>query len=508
MKSMIARLGGTRFEPALLHFAARFLPLFQKALNDTRPFWIREGVSSTQKAALEPLRKKLTESPHFFSVPANSWLIEPVGVSSKNLEPALTWAFDRGDFDVLTAVSGSTLSFDTDWTVSSRLSARLLKQVSEGRIQVAFAPRATLGTARRLIPLEVWKQTKKGNLVSPAWNGVFSEIASLDEGIATQNADLQLASSLQSLYEVNHKIDAVYLWVDGSDPKWLAKKSSFEGNVPLDHGTAPSRFVSRNELYFSLRSLLQHAAWVNKVWVVTDGQTPDLGELADRVTIIDHKDFIPAEYLPTFNSHTITANLHRIPGLTEHFLYLNDDIFFGRNLHPGIWFDTLGRSVIRYTRTVMPGFSANDKDLIQKIRQNTVMLAHGRGLKTTTRSIQHGPHPMQKTIMEKLWKEFGQEFDKTCLSRFRSETDIVPEWLHNFAAITSGRGFIGGKLTYNYIVLNSKKSLPRILGLFFRRVPSVLCLNDVSELAADDVASEATVENRLRRITKLLESDR
>ncbi len=508
MKSVIARLGGSRFESTLLKVASRVLPLFQKALNDTRPFWIREAVSSSQKAALEPLRQKVTESSHYFSVPANSWLIEPLGVSSKNLEAALTWAFESGDFDVLTAVSSSTLSFDTDWTVGSKLSPRLLNQVSEGRIQIAFAPRATLGTSRRLIPLEVWRQSKKGNLVSPAWNGVFSEIASLDGSVVRRDGDLDQAEAFQSVFEINHKIDAVYLWVDGSDPKWLAKKSNFEGQGPSDHGTAPSRFVSRNELYFSLRSLLQHAAWVNKVWIVTDGQVPELGELSDRVTVVDHKDFIPAEYLPTFNSHTISANLHRIPGLTEHFLYLNDDIFFGRNLHPGIWFDTLGRSVIRYTRTVMPGFSAHDNDLIQKIRQNTVLLAHGRGLKTTTRSIQHGPHPMQKGIMEKLWKEFGSEFDKTCRSRFRLETDIVPEWLHNFAAITSGRGFIGGKLTYSYIVLNSKKSLPRILGLFFRRVPSVLCLNDVSELAADDIASEDTVENRLRLITKLLESDR
>lgn len=504
MKSVIAKFGGTRFEPALLKSAARVFPLFQRALKDSRPFWTREGVSEQQKLTLQPLREKLLTCESIFSVPATRWLIEPVGVNSANLEIALKWVIDEADCELLCAVSKETLSFDSDWSIVSAVTARLIKQARLGHLQLGFSPKGTHGTKRRLIPLEVWRETKKGNLLSPAWNGMFADLPADDE----KDADLRLAASFNNLYEINHKIDVVYLWVDGSDPKWLAKKSSFEGGMPLDHGTATSRFVSRNELYFSLRSLLQHAAWVNKIWVVTDGQIPELGELSDRVTVIDHKDFIPSEYLPTFNSHAITANLHRIQGLTEHFLYLNDDIFFGRNLHPGIWFDTLGRSVIRYTRTVMPGFSVKGKDLIQKIRQNTVMLAHTRGLKTTTRSIQHGPHPMQKTIMEKLWKEFRAEFDRTCRSRFRSETDIVPEWLHNFAAITAGRGFVGGKLTYNYIVLNSKKSLPRILGLFFRRVPSVLCLNDVSELAVEDVASEATVENRLRLITRLLESDR
>ena len=504
MKSILARLGGTSFEPPLLQFASRVLPLFQKTLNDPRPFWIREGVSEAQKQALASLRHRLLTSEHFFPVPAHSWLIEPVAVGSNRVQEALEWVIAQGEFDLLSAVSQSSLSFDTDWIVVTRLDSKVVKQAKAGRLQVAFAPKGTLGTSRRLVPLEVWRQTKRGNLVSPAWNGVFSEISSQ----ADAQADFELARTTNDLYEINHKVDAVYLWVDGSDPAWLAKKSSFDGDGPQDHGTSSSRFVSRNELYFSLRSLLQHAAWINKIWVVTDGQTPELGELSDRVTVIDHKEFIPAEYLPTFNSHTITANLHRIEGLTEHYLYLNDDIFFGRNLHPGIWFDTLGRSVIRYTRTLLSGVSANQKELIQIIRQNTVKLAQSRGLKTTTRSIQHGPHPMQKTIMNKLWNEFSTEFDSMCRNKFRSSNDIVPEWLHNFAAITSGRGFVGGKLTYNYIVINAKKSLPRILGLFFRRVPSVLCLNDVSELAPNEVASEAHIEIRLRLITKLLESDR
>ncbi|MEY4000216.1 MAG: hypothetical protein RLZZ626_571 [Actinomycetota bacterium] len=504
MKSLVAKFGGTRLEPTLLRLAAGVLPLFQKSLNDPRPFWTREGVSEQQKKALEPLRASLLKCEQLFPVPAHSWLVEPVAVSSKDLESVLRWAMEVADCDLLSAMSKPTLSFDTDWSIVGEISSNVVKQATSGRLQLAFAPKATYGTKRRLIPLEVWKQTTRGNLVTPAWNGIFADLAADDAKLQ----DLEFAASINNLYEVPFKIDVVYLWVDGSDPKWLAKKSLHQRENESSHGASASRFVSRNELYFSIRSLLQHAAWVNRIWVVTDGQVPELGELAERVSVIDHRDFIPSEYLPTFNSHAITANLHRIPGLSEHFLYLNDDIFFGRNLHPGIWFDTLGRSVIRYTRTVMSGMSSKSKDLIQDIRQDTVLLAHGRGLKTTTRSIQHGPHPLQKKLMEKLWAEFGSEFDRTCRNKFRSRGDIVPEWMHNFAAITSGRGFVGGKLTYNYIVINAKSSLPRILGLYFRRVPSVLCLNDVSELNPSDVAHESVVENRLRVITKLLESDR
>jgi hypothetical protein len=504
VKSLFARIGGTRLEAPALKISAAVVPLFHRSLNDPRPFWIREGVSTQQKLALSPIQDALLTSGFFFKVPAQSWLIEPLAVSAKQLTQALEFVAKSQTTEILWSIVQPNLSYDSDWLVLRALEPKILKQATKGEVQLAFAPKATLGTSRRLVPLEVWKQNSHGNLVSPAWNGKFTEIS----GDFKTSEDLDFAGQTKNLYDVPYAIDAVYLWVDGSDPSWLAKKAKYQDSNSSLHGSAASRFISRNELYFSLRSLLQHAAWINRIWIVTDGQKPELGELGDRVTIVDHRDFIPEEYLPTFNSHAITANLHRIDGLSEHFLYLNDDIFFGRNLHPGIWFDTLGRSVIRYTRTLMPGKSVSQPELIHTIRHNTVALAASRGLRVTTRSIQHGPHPLQRGVMEKLWSEFRDEFDQTCKNRFRAETDLVPEWLHNFAAISSGRGFLGGKLTYTYIVINARSSLSRIIGLFFRRVPSVLCLNDVSELKPEDLASEAVVENRIRVITKLLESDR
>ena len=501
MKNQLAKLGGTALEGPLLKFAAAISPFMKHSPVEDRQFWLREGLSTEMQQRLEPLRTRILEIAGYFSVPSNSWLVKPIGVAEKDLKAVLARSLGNANFDLVSAVSRVDLSFESDWSPVTELPASTVAKIANHELQLAFVPKGTMGTDRRMLPLEVWKSTSRSNIASPAWNNVFAELAPGSD----LGRDLDRASSFDNIFDIDFAVDAVYLWVDGSDPAWMAKKKQFDDAADASHGSAESRFISRNELYFSIKSLLQHARWVNKIWIVTDGQVPELGEFADMVTLVDHKDFIPGEYLPTFNSHTITANLHRIPGLSEQFLYLNDDIFFGRNLHPGIWFDTYGRSVIRYTKTLLPGFETKNLATIHRIRHNTVALGQSAGYKITTRSIQHGPHPLQKSVMSELWLKHSEDLERTCKSKFRSETDVVPEWLHNFAAISNARAFVGGKLTYRYVVINAKASLPKILGLFIRRLPSVLCLNDVSELKAKERASEAVVERRLSALAKLLE---
>lgn len=93
-----------------------------------------------------------------------------------------------------------------------------------------------------------------------------------------------------------------------------------------------SRFTSRDELRFSLRSLEYYASWVRKIFIVTDRQVPSWLDTDDpKITVVDHRDiFSDPSVLPVFNSHAIESQLHHIPGLADHYLYLNDDCFFLR----------------------------------------------------------------------------------------------------------------------------------------------------------------------------------
>ena len=122
-------------------------------------------------------------------------------------------------------------------------------------------------------------------------------------------------------------IDVVILWVDGSDPAWLAQKNACLPPAQKD-SASQNRFRDWGLLPYWFRSLEKYAPWVRTVHFVTWGHIPSfLDPKAPKLHIVRHEEFIPQEYLPTFSSHTIEMNIHRIPGLAEHFIYFNDDIF-------------------------------------------------------------------------------------------------------------------------------------------------------------------------------------
>ena len=146
------------------------------------------------------------------------------------------------------------------------------------------------------------------------------------------------------LFTVTEPIDVVYTWVDGSDPAWLARKAAAQDEyfqrTGVLHALAAndSRFASRDELRYSLRSLDMYADWVRHVYLVTDNQVPAWLDTSNpRLTVVTPRElFGDRGRLPTFNSHAIESQLHRIDGLSEHYLYLNDDVFFGRPVSPSL----------------------------------------------------------------------------------------------------------------------------------------------------------------------------
>lgn len=149
------------------------------------------------------------------------------------------------------------------------------------------------------------------------------------------------------------EIDLVYLWVDGSDPKWQAKKQAFTG-VVSDNSEINNkgRYFNNDELKYSLRSVEKHTPWIGRIFIVTDDQRPEwLNIDHPRIRIVDHKDIMPPEVLPSFNSSVIEYFLHRIPDLSAHFLYANDDMFFNEDITPDFFFKKKdGYPIVRLKR--------------------------------------------------------------------------------------------------------------------------------------------------------------
>ena len=126
------------------------------------------------------------------------------------------------------------------------------------------------------------------------------------------------------------KIDIVYTYVDGTDTRIIEKKNKYFKKHDIQYN--PNiRFESINEIVLSIQTILKFAKWINTIYIVTDNQIPPIQQelvSSGKVVIIDHKDIIPSQYLPTFYSDVIESYLHNIPNLSEVFLYNNDDFFF------------------------------------------------------------------------------------------------------------------------------------------------------------------------------------
>lgn len=130
-------------------------------------------------------------------------------------------------------------------------------------------------------------------------------------------------------------IDLVYLWVDSTDPVWQAKKiealTTLGGHTPAPFA---ARFRNHDELKYSLRSVAKHAPFIRNIYIITNQQRPTwLNSEARDLFVIDHKDiFSDSSCLPCFSSNAIETVMHRIHGLSEFFLYANDDMFFLNNV--------------------------------------------------------------------------------------------------------------------------------------------------------------------------------
>jgi hypothetical protein len=124
------------------------------------------------------------------------------------------------------------------------------------------------------------------------------------------------------------KIDMVFTYCDGTDPKFIEEKNRFLKEKDKVNNK-PVRFININEITYSVRSVLKFMPWINMIYIITNKQTPPV-ELNPKVKIIDHTEIIPKKYLPTFNSDVIESFIHNIPELSDIFLYNNDDTMHTR----------------------------------------------------------------------------------------------------------------------------------------------------------------------------------
>ena len=307
----------------------------------------------------------------------------------------------------------------------------------------------------------------------------------------------------RSLLAPTMPIDAVYTWVDDTDPRWRRSLDRVltSGRPPLHpEAVNPSRFRNRDELRYSLRSLSLYADFVRRVFIVTDGQVPTwLDTDRSDVTIIDHSELLDPAHLPTFNSHAIESRLHHIDGLSEHYLYLNDDFMFGRQVTAGTFFTANGLAKM-FPDELAPipsGPPTTDDRPVDSASKNVRDLMR-RHLGMHVRcKMQHVPYPQRRSVLAEMERRFPEEFERTAASRFRQPTDVnIPSCFTHYYAFATGRS-VPGDIEAEYINVGFRWSSLQMRRLLDQRDRDAFCLNETDLQPAQAASVDRAVQQFL-----------
>lgn len=296
-------------------------------------------------------------------------------------------------------------------------------------------------------------------------------------------------------------IDAVITWVDGSDPAHLAKRKAAARahGRPLHANAAnPHRWGSADELGYCLRSIQNHAPWLRRIWIVTDAQRPDASsippELAAQITIVDHRTIFAGHdgCLPCFNSLAIECLLWRIPGLSDRFLYFNDDVFLTAALTPDDVFHgaapVLRGKWVDYSALAEDPSARADPALFNHFTQITAAQMLGYTPARLWDSA-HVVHPLNRQVLEHLFHRYGPAYGANIAHPFRDISQFQPMALHNHACLRSGQFGTVARKDYLHVHSGATQdfSLPDVRRYLTRAtLPDMrfLCVNDLPALRA------------------------
>lgn len=295
----------------------------------------------------------------------------------------------------------------------------------------------------------------------------------------------------------NEYVDIVYTWVDSSDAEWKRQRAQWSGQAEIVMASAANdeRYLDRDELRYSLRSVMMYAPFVRNIYIVTHGHRPSWLVDHDRIQVIPHHEIFPdATDLPTFNSHAIEACLHRVPGLSENFLYFNDDVFLGR---PTTFHDFYTKAGLIKSRFSPSSFVAGEEPAPDAIptdwaSYNAVRLMREDFGLDFDRKLKHVPHPLKRSLLEELEQRYPDVFERTRSSRFREPADYaIPSMLAHYYGIATHRAVEWDNLAKDYIYADTGRAdLHAKMSQILTRDPMFICLN-VTLHSDIDLATQA-----------------
>lgn len=287
------------------------------------------------------------------------------------------------------------------------------------------------------------------------------------------------------------EIDAVYTWVNHRDTVWQAlyeQANEGEAVVEGEHDSArnSARFNSRDELYYSLRSLKKYAPWIRTIYIVSNCEPPNWLDDFYDIQFVAHQTIFPNPAdLPTFNSKAIESVLHRIEGLSERFLYLNDDCFVCRTMHMNefFWGDE-GIYFFPSKHDIPYSLELGQLRPVDQGAVNSSRLLTKRFGRSPEKKLHHAPFALSKAMLKEVENHYSFEMRETRRHPFRHPDDIaMATTLHAYYAYYTGRGK-PREINTRYIDIGNPLFLLLVhpWSPLMRGKYTTLCLNEVSSI--------------------------
>lgn len=252
-------------------------------------------------------------------------------------------------------------------------------------------------------------------------------------------------------------IDIIIPWVDGNDPKWLRERSITEKKYNINkQANSNVRYESWDNLQYIFRGIEKFMPWVDKVFLVTCGQIPDFLSINNpKLRLVKHSDYMPKEYLPTFNSNVIELNYHRIEDLSDNFILFNDDCYPIKPIPQSYYFIDGIPCDEAVESPIMPVDVGAISNYASYVKANNILfinrhfnkrevqkknwdkwyfegygelLERNRGLSYWNNFAgfhdYHMPVPLKKSTLKHIWDIEGDLLDKVSQNQFRHSSDL------------------------------------------------------------------------------------
>lgn len=305
---------------------------------------------------------------------------------------------------------------------------------------------------------------------------------------------------------MNQDIDFVITYVDGNDISWQKEKNKYSADSSSDIN--PNRYREWNNLQYLFRGIEQFAPWVRKIHFVTYGHIPKwLNQNHPKLTIVKHEDYIPQKWLPTFNNRCIELNLHRIPNLSEQFVYFNDDMFLTSKVNKEDFFkngkpcDTVVLFAMNYTlsnNVALHLAPVVDTAIINKhfsmrsvicqhpwkwinyrygkynmMTISLLMYHHFTGFLQT-----HLPYSYLKSTFESVWEIEPGYCETSSMHKFRNITDIN-QWLMNYWQYATNDFYPRSISFGKAFQIHTSKDAEQAASAINKQQYKTVCVNDV-----------------------------